>query len=104
LAILDGLTTRTPAAWFETACCHATLAGLAGKDGSGVPAADGQAEGDKAMDLLRKAVGAGYRNLRDLRTDAGLNALRQRGDFQALLTELELKSRPNATSSTKPAK
>jgi hypothetical protein len=81
---------------FELACCRAMQAGLAGKDGSGVPAAAGPAEADKAMDLLRKAVADGYRGLYDLRTDAGLDPLRQRDDFHKLLAELETKSGPKA--------
>ena len=42
--------------WFHMACCHAALAGLAGRDGTGVSAAEGKAEADQAMALLRKAV------------------------------------------------
>jgi serine/threonine protein kinase len=78
---------------FELACCRAMQAGLAGKDGSGVPAAAAPAEADKAMDLLHKAVAAGYQNLYDLRTDAGLEPLRQRDDFKKLLAELEAKAK-----------
>jgi serine/threonine protein kinase len=89
---------------FNFACCRATLAGLAGKAGSGLPAADGPAEADKAMALLHKAVATGYRNLHDLRTDAGLNPLRQRDDFKKLLADVELKNHSNATSSTMLAK
>jgi hypothetical protein len=86
---------------FELACCQVALAGLAGKDGSGVPAVDGRAEADKAMDLLRKAVTGGYLNLYELRSDAGLDSLRQRDDFQKLVGDLENKMRnhPTATNS-----
>jgi tetratricopeptide (TPR) repeat protein len=81
---------------YELACCYALQARLAGKDGSGVPADAAPAEADKAMDLLRKAVAAGYQDVYDLRTDAGLDPLRQRDDFRKLLTELETKSGPKA--------
>jgi serine/threonine protein kinase len=86
---------------FELACCQAALAGLAGKDGSGVPAADGLAEADKAMELLRKAVAGGYLNLYELRNDAGLDALRQRNDFQKLVADLQnrMKNQSAATNS-----
>ena len=45
------------------ACCHAALAGLAGQEGAGVSAAEGKAEADQAMALLRKAVDMGYRDI-----------------------------------------
>ncbi len=70
---------------------RATLAGLAGRDG-GVSAAEGKAEADQAMALLRKAVGMGYRDASRFRTDSALDPLRQREDFQKLLQELEQKS------------
>jgi hypothetical protein len=93
---------RVPKLWnrqiFELACCQAALAGLAGKDGSGVPAADGPAEADKAMDLLRKAVTDGYLNLYELRNDTGLDSLRQRDDFQKLVADLENKRRNHPTA------
>jgi tetratricopeptide (TPR) repeat protein len=78
---------------FELACCHAMQAALAGKAGSEVPADAGPDEADKAMDLLRQSVAAGYRNLHKLRTDAGLNLLRQRDDFKKLLAGLEEKTK-----------
>ena len=73
---------------FNEGCCHALLAGLAGRDGAGVPAADGQAEADQAMALLRKTVGTGYRDAFAFQTDPALDPLRRREDFQKLLTEL----------------
>jgi hypothetical protein len=60
----------------------------------------GLAEAEKAMALLRKAVSTGYRNLHDLRSDAGLDPLRQRDEFKKLLADVELKIHPNASSST----
>jgi tetratricopeptide (TPR) repeat protein len=78
---------------FELACCHAMQVLLAGKNGSGVPASAGPAETDKAMDLLRKAVAAGYQDPYDFRTDAGLESLRQRSDFKKLLAELAEKTK-----------
>jgi hypothetical protein len=67
------------------------LAGLAGQDGAGVSAAQGEAEADQAMALLRKTVGMGYRNP-GIRTDSTLDPLRKREDFKKLLEELEQKS------------
>ena len=40
LGLYDGLAARSGEEWFETACCHAALEGLAGRPGSGVSAAE----------------------------------------------------------------
>jgi tetratricopeptide (TPR) repeat protein len=88
-ALYEGIPDLANLGVFELACCHAMEAQLAGKDGSGIPAAAGPAEADKAMGVLRKAVAAGYRNLYDLRTDPGLDSLRQQDDFKKLLASLE---------------
>jgi serine/threonine protein kinase/tetratricopeptide (TPR) repeat protein len=77
--------------YFLSSCCHAQLAGLAGKAGSGVPAAEGPAEADKAMVLLRKAFDLGFRNSQ-YRTEPSLGPFRRREDFEKLLAELEPKS------------
>jgi serine/threonine protein kinase/tetratricopeptide (TPR) repeat protein len=88
LGLSDGLGPRSVVEVFETACCHAALAGLAGATGSLVPPGQGQAEADQAMDRLRRAVGMGYRNLDALRTEAALGPLRDRADFRALMMDL----------------
>ena len=89
LSLMSGLPSGSGEQWFETACCHAALAGLAGQNGSGVSAAEAKTDADQAMALLRKAVDAGYRNAADLRTDSALGALRKREDFKKLVEELE---------------
>jgi len=48
--------------------------------------------GNQAMDALRQAISAGQFSLHDLRTDADLDALRARGDFEKLLREAEAKT------------
>jgi serine/threonine protein kinase/tetratricopeptide (TPR) repeat protein len=92
LGLYDGLPKRSDDEWFQTACARATLAGLAGRDGAGVSAAEGKAEADRAMALLRKAVDMGYRDHVAVRTDSALEPLRQREDFKKLLQEMEQKS------------
>ena len=62
LSLFEGLPSRSGEDSFEEGCCHALLAGLAGQDGAGVSAAEGKAETDQAMALLRKTVGMGYRD------------------------------------------
>jgi eukaryotic-like serine/threonine-protein kinase len=74
---------------FNGACAHAALAGLAGQDGAGVSAAEGRAEADQAMALLRKAVDAGHRDPTEFRAADALDPLRGREDFKKLVAELE---------------
>jgi hypothetical protein len=77
---------------FETACCHSALAVLAGRPGSGVSAAEGEKEADRAMKWLSRAVAMGYRNTSEIRIESALDALRGREDFKKLVAELEKKS------------
>jgi eukaryotic-like serine/threonine-protein kinase len=89
LTLCDGLPTAFYPSWFETACCRATLAGLAGQDGAGVSVAEGKDAADQAMALLKKAADAGYRNSDALRTESALDALRKREDFKKLLEAVD---------------
>ena len=76
---------------FETACCHAALAGLAGRAGSGVSAAEGEEEAARAMEWLGRAIANGFRNTNLLRIESALDPLRNRADFKKLVAELEKK-------------
>jgi tetratricopeptide (TPR) repeat protein len=90
LGLFNGLPTRSGEEWFETACCHAALATLAGRDGAGVPAAEGAAQANQALSLLRKAaLDMSYRNAGAFRTETALDGLRDRADFRDLLAEIE---------------
>jgi eukaryotic-like serine/threonine-protein kinase len=94
LELSDGLPPRS--AWelceIEVACCHAALAGLAGQAGSGVSAAEGEQEADRAMERLQRSVANGFRNTNQIRIESALDALRDRADFKKLMAELEKKS------------
>ena len=96
LGLYDGLPSRSGEEWFETTCCHAALAGLAGRDGSGVPAAAAASEAEMAMALLSKAVTMGYRNADAYRTESALDPLRTRPDFQLLMMDLAFPTEPFA--------
>ena len=48
LALYEGLPTRSPEEQYELACCHAALAAAAGRESSGISAAEGETEPDKA--------------------------------------------------------
>jgi tetratricopeptide (TPR) repeat protein len=96
LALWDSLPSRTGQEWFETACARAALAGLAGRDGSGVSAAEATSEADVALALLREAVGMGYRNRDAFRTEDALDPIRSRPDFRLLLDDLAFPADPFA--------
>jgi hypothetical protein len=72
LDLFDGLPSPAGEDWFETACCHAALAGRAEHDGASVPTADEEEEAAKAMGLLRRAAAMGYRNTNAFRTESAL--------------------------------
>jgi eukaryotic-like serine/threonine-protein kinase len=96
LAIMERLPGSEPHNHYNLACAHALLARIASEPGSGMGAAEGQAEADRAMDSLRRAVAAGYGNLTHMRVDPDLDPLRSRPDFQMLLMDLAFPIEPFA--------
>ena len=78
------------------ACCHGLLAGLAGKAGSGVPAAEGTPQADEAMVILHRAFAGGYRDPNHLRMEPGLDPLRSRDDFRLLMMDQTFPPEPFA--------
>ena len=84
----DGIKSPTGQRTFILACCHASLAGVAGQTGSGVPAAERPEQTEKAMVGLREAVALDFRNVDNYRTESALDPLRTRPDFQVLLMDL----------------
>ena len=96
VALSEGLSSLTNREWFETACVHAVLVGLAGRAGSGVSAAEAVTEADAAMALVRKAIELGYRSGNASRTEDALDPLRSRDDFRLLMMDLEFPSDPFA--------
>jgi hypothetical protein len=96
VALFDALPVRSGEHWFLSACAHAALAGLAGRDGSGVSAAVGTSEAETAMTRLHKAVGVAYRNPEAYRHEDGLDPLRSRDDFKLLMMDLAMPAEPFA--------
>jgi hypothetical protein len=78
------------------ASCHASLSTLAGLSGTQVPAGDKDADADRAMSLLRRAVGMGYRDAETYRTDPALEGIRDREDFRLLLMDVDFPKDPFA--------
>ena len=96
LVILEGLPTLRPIELYTQACNHGWLAGVAAMPSSGLTVAEGRAEADHAMDSLRRAVAAGYRDLAGMKVDTDLDALRDRPDFRLLMLDLAMPADPFA--------
>jgi eukaryotic-like serine/threonine-protein kinase len=94
VAILERLPTLRPSDRYNLACGHADLAGIATMPGSGMTAAEGQAEAERAMQWLHRAVAAGYRNVALMQRDHDIDALRSRPDFQLLMMDLAFPDDP----------
>ena len=88
IALYDGLKSPTGEQTFLRSCCHAGLAGLAARPGSGISAGEDQAESDRAMSWLRRAVAMGYRNPDAYRTESALDPIRSRPDFRLMMMDL----------------
>jgi eukaryotic-like serine/threonine-protein kinase len=97
LGLYDGLATRSRQEWYETACCHAAAAGLAGT-ASGVSAAEAASQTDAAIALLKKTVSLGYRLADAVRTEPALDPLRDRPDFRLLMMDLAMPADPFAAT------
>src|SRR5262249_22091367 len=80
---------------FDLARNHALLAGLALESDSGLSAADGRAEADRAMTVLKDAVASGFREPK-LVNDPDLAPLHPRPDFQLLMMDLAFPTDPFA--------
>jgi serine/threonine protein kinase len=84
VAALTKVPSLPGAAWYDFACVYALA--------SGKSADSKQEYADRAMQMLHKAVKAGYRDTTQMKKDRNLDSLRPRKDFKELLEELEKKS------------
>ncbi len=98
LGLLEAMSSRSGEQWFETACCHAALCGLAGRDGAGVSAADGEDEAAKAIGALTRAAGMGYCDANAFQTETVLDPLRSRDDFRLLMMDVAFPAEPFAAT------
>jgi serine/threonine-protein kinase len=96
VALFEGIPSPSADCRVLAAGSYAGLAGFAEVPGSGVSAVEGEAEGEKAMELLRQAVAMGLRELNWLRTENALDPLRDRPDFRLLLDDLAFPTDPFA--------
>jgi non-specific serine/threonine protein kinase/serine/threonine-protein kinase len=74
---------------YNAACWRGITAAVFAEAGK---ADESKADADRAMDWLRKATAAGYKNSAHIKKDKDLDALRDREDFKKLLSELEAKT------------
>jgi hypothetical protein len=96
-ATAEMLEKRNPtdaASLYNAACYRAVTASLQARAKDPDAARLAKEDADKAMAWLQKAVAAGYVDSAHMKTDADLDSLRGRADFQKLLADLEAKSEP----------
>jgi serine/threonine protein kinase len=78
----------TAGQWYDFACVYAVSSGkIAGKT---------REYGDRALELLKKSVEAGWKDAAHIKKDPDLDSLRERDDFRKLVAELEKKFLPPA--------
>ena len=68
--------------------CHVLLGGAPGVPGSGLLPGEGPVELGRGMEMLRRAVASGSRNVEWMRRDPNLDPLGTRRDFQDLMRDL----------------
>src|SRR5262249_34979339 len=74
--------------WYDFACAYAVA--------SGQIADRAREYADRAMELLRRAVKAGFKDAAHMKQDKDLDALREREDFKKLLAEMGRKQKESA--------
>jgi serine/threonine protein kinase len=94
MAIRDQITPRGAMDLYEVARYQSLLAGVARDPGSGMTGAGAQVESDRAMGTLNRAVKAGYRSVIRLQTEADLDPIRDRPDFQVLVSDVAFPTKP----------
>jgi len=78
--------------WYDFACVYAVA--------SGKFAAKKKSLADRAMELLNRAVEAGYKDVAHIKKDPDFDSLRPREDLKKLVADLEAKSPPAKKSTT----
>ena len=86
----------TPDDYYNLACYHSRLAGLAREPGAEITALAARIEADLAMKDLVSAVAAGFHIRSLLANDRDLDSIRSRSDFQLLILDLTFPEDPFA--------
>jgi tetratricopeptide (TPR) repeat protein len=87
--LIEGRSHATAEQLYDLAAVHAKVSRMGADSGSGLNANETRVEADTAMAVLDKAVGAGFRNVDQIRKDTDFDSLRQRDDFKKLLRRLQ---------------
>jgi hypothetical protein len=88
--------------YYNAACYRANVAALLRADAkSNDNAKQADAEADRAMNWLRKAVAAGYNDAANMARDSDLDVLRDREDFKKLMKEVGSKPKTPAPAGQK---
>jgi serine/threonine-protein kinase len=96
VAILEEMNMAEPVLLAGLASFHSILARTTPEPGMTETRREAENDAEYAMRALQRAVAAGYRDLRSLRTDPDLDAIRSRPDFRVLLMDLEFPADPLA--------
>jgi len=94
VAIGEGMRSPFAESFYYLAGCHVLLSRGDGVPGSGLPPGGVPVELERAMEILRRAIAAGYRDVAWMRRDPDLDALRSRPDFQLLMLDLTFPTDP----------
>jgi len=94
--LLGGLANPSDGDLYSLTCSLALLSDVADVSGSGLSAAEGRVEADRAMVALRRAVDAGWRDVSGARNDPDLDPIRSRPDFRLLMLDLGFPADPFA--------
>jgi hypothetical protein len=87
-----------PIMLYNLACIHSRLGTLAASELTGEAArAQADVHADRAIAALRRAVAAGYRQIKVIRKDPDLAPLRSRDDFQLILLDAAFPDDPFAS-------
>jgi hypothetical protein len=99
---------NNPSLLFQIACCYALcVPGAPGRSSAPARAAGNPDEmprdlGKDALDALRLAVGAGYKDVTAIEHDPDLDPIRDRADFQEFLEALKSASKTNGQERPRP--
>ncbi len=96
VAFVESVPDSTGELVFLHAGCHASLSAIALLEGTPMSAALKDAEVNRAIKLLRQAVGLGYRDLNAYRTESAIDPLRDLDEFQLLMMDLAMPADPLA--------
>jgi tetratricopeptide (TPR) repeat protein len=97
-AVAIGESLRSPysESFYYLTGCHALLSRAAGVPGSGLSPGEGPIELERGMEMLRRAIAAGSRDVSWMRRDPDLGPLQLQSDFQLLMQDVAFPADPFA--------